>query len=88
MKGLKKKMLLLSGLFLISWLLFAQSCMSFRKSDAEAKTEFAKDHVALRTATMDVEGRHIHFAMTGSDSLPTLFLFMDRPAAGMLLQNT
>ena len=46
MKGFKKKMLLLSGLFLISWLLFAQSCMSFRKSDADAKTEFAKDHVS------------------------------------------
>ena len=53
MKGFKKKMLLLSGLFLISWLLFAQSCMSFRKSDADEKKEFAKDHVTLHTATIE-----------------------------------
>ena len=52
MKGFMKKMFLLSGLFLLSWLLFAQSCMSFRKSDAEEKTEFAKDHVTLHTATI------------------------------------
>ncbi len=81
MKGFKKKMLLLSGLFLISWLLFAQSCMSFRKSDADAKTEFAKDHVTLRTSTIEVEGRHIHYAMTGSDSLPTLFFIHGSPGS-------
>ena len=81
MKGFKKKMLLLSGLFLMSWLLLAQSCMSFRKSDADAKTEFAKDHVTLRTATMEVEGRHIHYAMTGNDSLPTLFFIHGSPGS-------
>ena len=81
MKGFKKKMLLLSGLFLISWLLLAQSCMSFRKTDAEAKTEFAKDHVALRTATIEVEGRHIHYAVTGNDSLPTLFFIHGSPGS-------
>src|SRR3954469_21859776 len=81
MKGFKKKMLLLSGIFLISWLLFAQSCMSFRKSDADAKKDFAKDHVRLQTATLEVEGRHIHFAMTGSDSLPTLFFIHGSPGS-------
>ena len=81
MKGFKKKMLLLSGLFLISWLLFAQSCMSFRKSDADAKTEFAKDHVTLRTSTMKVDGRHIHYASTGNDSLPTLFFIHGSPGS-------
>jgi pimeloyl-ACP methyl ester carboxylesterase len=81
MKGLKKKMLLLSGIFLLSWLLFAQSCMSFRKSDAEAKAEFAKDHVTLHTSTMDVDGRHIHYAMTGDDSLPTIFFIHGSPGS-------
>jgi pimeloyl-ACP methyl ester carboxylesterase len=81
MKGLRKKMLLLSGLFLLSWLLFAQSCMSFRKSDAEEKTEFQKDNVMLRTSTMEVDGRHIHYAMTGNDSLPTLFFIHGSPGS-------
>ena len=81
MKGLKKKMLLVSGLFLVSWIFLAQSCMSFRKSDADAKAEFAKDHVSLRTATMNVEGRHIHYAMTGNDSLPTIFFIHGSPGS-------
>src|SRR5450432_218905 len=81
MKGLRKKMLLLSGLFLLSWLLFAPSCMSFRKSDAEEKTEFQKDKVMLRTSTMEVDGRHIHYAMTGNDSLPTLFFIHGSPGS-------
>lgn len=81
MKGYKKKMLLLSSLFLLSWLFLAQSCMSFRKSDADEKTEFAKDHVVLRTATFDVEGRHIHYAITGNDSLPTIFFIHGSPGS-------
>jgi pimeloyl-ACP methyl ester carboxylesterase len=81
MKGLTKKMFLLSGLFLLSWLLFAQSCMSFRKSDSEEKDEFAKAHVALQTATASVDGRHIHYAITGNDSLPTLFFIHGSPGS-------
>jgi pimeloyl-ACP methyl ester carboxylesterase len=81
MKGFVKKMFLLSGLFLLSWLLFAQSCLSFRKSDAEEKSEFAKDHVTLHTATLKVDGRNIHYALTGQDSLPTLFFIHGSPGS-------
>jgi pimeloyl-ACP methyl ester carboxylesterase len=81
MKGYKKKMLVISSIFLFSWLLLAQSCMSFRKPDADEKSEFAKDHVALRTAIFMVEGRHIHYAVTGSDSLPTLFFIHGSPGS-------
>jgi pimeloyl-ACP methyl ester carboxylesterase len=81
MKGLKKKMLLLSGIFLLSWVFFAPGCMSFRKSDAAAKTEFEKDHIELRTATIETEGRHIHYAMTGNDSLPTIFFIHGSPGS-------
>jgi pimeloyl-ACP methyl ester carboxylesterase len=81
MKGFKRKMLWLSGIFLLSWLLLAQSCMSFRKSDAEEKTAFEKDHVQLRTATYELDGRHIHYAMTGSDSLPTIFFIHGSPGS-------
>jgi pimeloyl-ACP methyl ester carboxylesterase len=81
MKGFMKKMFLLTGLFLLSWLFFAQSCMSFRKSDADEKTDFAKDHVTLRTATLKTEGRHIHYAITGDDSLPTIFFIHGSPGS-------
>ncbi len=81
MKGLKKKMILLSGLFLLSWLLFAQSCMTFRKPDAEAKSEFAQKHVVLKTDTYEIDGRKIHFASTGRDSLPTLYFIHGSPGS-------
>lgn len=72
-------MLLLTGLFGISWLLFAQSCMTFRKTDAEEKKEFANSHVFLRTETLKVFGRHIHYAITGQDSLATLVFVHGSP---------
>jgi pimeloyl-ACP methyl ester carboxylesterase len=81
MKGFMKKMFLLSGLFLLSWLLIAQSCMSFRKSDAEEKTEFAKKQIELRTETIQVDGRHIHYAIAGNDSLPTIFFIHGSPGS-------
>jgi pimeloyl-ACP methyl ester carboxylesterase len=81
MKGFKKKIFLLSGLFLLGWLLLAQSCMSFRKSDADEKKEFAKDRVELRTATIKVEGRHLHYAFTGNDTLPTIFFIHGSPGS-------
>jgi pimeloyl-ACP methyl ester carboxylesterase len=81
MKGFMKKMFLLSSLFLLSWLLFAQSCMTFRKSDAEEKTEFAKSHITLHTGSLKVDGRNIHYAFTGSDTLPTLFFIHGSPGS-------
>jgi pimeloyl-ACP methyl ester carboxylesterase len=79
MNGVMKTMLLLSGIFGIIWLLFAQSCMTFRKPDAEEKEEFAQSDVVLHTATLTNQGRSIHYAMTGQDSLPTLFFIHGSP---------
>jgi len=81
MKRFMKRVWLLSGLFLLSWLLFAQSCMSFRKSDADEKSEFSKDHVTLRTDIFKVDGRQIHYALTGNDSLPTIFFIHGSPGS-------
>jgi|SRR6185295_17937236 len=81
MRGFMKIIFLLSGLFLLSWLFFAQSCMSFRKSDAEEKTEFAKSHVKLHTSTLYVDGRQIHYALTGDDTLPTIFFIHGSPGS-------
>src|SRR5450631_197030 len=81
MKGLKKKMFLVSGLILLSWLFLAQSCVSFRKSDADEKADFARDHISLNTATIKVYDRHIHYAITGNDSLPTIFFIHGSPGS-------
>ncbi|MDP4128859.1 MAG: alpha/beta hydrolase [Bacteroidota bacterium] len=82
MKRFMKRLFLLSGLFGISWLIFAQSCMTFRKSDREEKAEFAKHNVALTTGTIRVaSGRSIHYAQTGNDSLPTLFFIHGSPGS-------
>jgi len=81
MKGFMKKMFLLSGLFGISWIFFAPGCMTFRQTDAEAKIEFAKSHVILRTATLKAYGQTIHYAMTGLDSLPTLIFIHGSPGS-------
>lgn len=69
------------GVVLIGWLILAQSCMTFRKADDVAKKEFAASKVELTTATFLVDGRHIHFARTGSDSLPTLFFVHGSPGS-------
>jgi pimeloyl-ACP methyl ester carboxylesterase len=76
-----KKMFLFSGLFLICWLLFAQYCMTFRNSDADQIAEFAKDHITLRTAVISADGMHIHYAVTGNDSLPTIFFIHGSPGS-------
>ena len=79
MKGLMKKLFLLSGLFILSWLMFARSCMTFRKPDEEEKKEFAKSNVILRTEVLKNGEREIHYAITGDDSLPTLFFIHGSP---------
>jgi pimeloyl-ACP methyl ester carboxylesterase len=79
MKGFMKKMFVLSGIFGLSWILFAQSCMTFRNSDAKEKAEFSKSHVTLRTGILKREGWQIHYAVTGADSLPTLFFIHGSP---------
>lgn len=81
MKGHKKKMLLLTGLCLLSWIFLAPTCMSFRDTDEKQKKEFTESGVELRTATFETQGRHIHYAMTGSDSLPTIFFVHGSPGS-------
>lgn len=55
--------------------------MTFRQPDSEAKEKFAKDNVVLSTATITVNGQHIHYVLTGSDSLPTLFFVHGTPGS-------
>jgi pimeloyl-ACP methyl ester carboxylesterase len=61
--------------------MFAKSCMTFRRNDFDAKKDFLKDGVTLTTSTINVNGHHIHYAVTGDDSLPTLFFVHGTPGS-------
>ncbi len=69
------------GSILLIWLILAQSCMSMRQPDEKAKKDFEKEGIELHTATITVDKRHIHFVMTGDDSLPTLFFVHGTPGS-------
>lgn len=69
------------GIFLLLWLILAQGCMSFRKADDVAKKEFSEARVALKTATILVDGHHLHYALTGNDTLPTLYFIHGSPGS-------
>ena len=69
------------------WLILAQACMTMRKSDRQAKQEFGKDSLRLTTATISVDGKHIHYVMTGDDTLPTLFFIHGTPGSWDAFEN-
>ena len=72
--------LLVGFLILITiWLVFAQCSMKFRMSDSEAKENFSKNNVALTTESIQIDGFGMHYAKTGSDTLPTLFFVHGSP---------
>jgi pimeloyl-ACP methyl ester carboxylesterase len=79
-KGRKKRMLIIL-IILISWIIFAQSCMKFRISDSKAIAAFAKEGVALHTETIKANNFKLHFAKTGNDTLPTLFFVHGSPGS-------
>lgn len=69
------------AVFLILWLIMAQSCMKFKISDSKAKEEFKKAGVELTTATVKVGGRNMHYAKTGNDTLPTIVFVHGSPGS-------
>ncbi len=73
--------LLVLSVILVVWAIFAPGCMTFRKPDNEMKAQFDKQGVTLLTNTLTIEGRHIHYAKTGNDSLPTLLFIHGTPGS-------
>lgn len=69
------------GILLLLWLVVAQSCMKMRISDSKAKEKFAEQGVALQTATLHINGFPLHYAQTGSDTLPTLLFVHGTPGS-------
>ena len=87
MKVFFMKSMIVFGIILIAWIVFAQSCMTFRKADGEMRKEFESKGVVLKTVTEKIDGRNIHYAQTGQDSLPTLVFIHGTPGSWNAFAN-
>lgn len=68
--------------FVTAWVIFAQSCMKFRIDDKSAGKEFEeKKGISVHFFTLKEDGVPIHYAKTGSDTLPTLFFVHGSPGS-------
>lgn len=74
-----KRTMIVLGLLLFLWLLFAQSCVSFQITDANAKKQFKQKGLVLKTGSLEIGSREIYYAMVGDDSLPTLIFIHGSP---------
>src|SRR5687767_4154683 len=81
MKRFFMKSMIILGVVLIFWIVFAQSCMTFRKADEEMAKQFESNGVKLKTATEQIDGRRIHYAQTGVDTLSTLVFIHGTPGS-------
>ena len=80
----KKRFLKISigGFALIAiWIVIAQSCMQFRISDSDAHEQFNAAGVQLTTTTVKIGNRQMHYAKTGSDTLPTIVFVHGSPGS-------
>jgi pimeloyl-ACP methyl ester carboxylesterase len=72
----------ISSLFIIVlWLLFSAGCMKMRMTDANAKDEFNKASITIQFHNVKVNGNTLHYAITGSDTLPTLVFIHGSPGS-------
>jgi pimeloyl-ACP methyl ester carboxylesterase len=81
MKKSRKKTLVAGGIVMGCWLLFAQSCMKFRITDAAATASFEKSGVPIRLLHTTIADQQLHYAITGSDANPTLFFMHGSPGS-------
>lgn len=63
------------------WVFVAPGCMTFRQADSTMKKSFQQKGVELTTKTEIIERHHIHYAQTGTDSLPTLVFIHGTPGS-------
>lgn len=76
-----KRSIKAGGILLAGWLVFAQSCMTFRISDQKAAAEFKAKGIELKTFTIRSGGHPFHFVQTGADTLPTLVFVHGTPGS-------
>lgn len=79
-----KKILLYTTLLLSAWIFLSQ-CLILRNrwSDKKAISVFSGKHVPLSIHDTMINNRHLHYAISGSDSLPTLVFVHGSPGSWM-----
>jgi len=68
-------------IFLLCWIVMAQSCMKFRISDSKAKQEFEQKGLHISFHYTGGHEKGLHYAMSGADTLPTLFFVHGSPGS-------
>lgn len=76
-----KRSFMIIGIILLLWLLMAQSCMKMRISDKKAIQQFNQAGLVLQTPVMKINGFPLHYAQTGSDTMPALLFVHGSPGS-------
>lgn len=87
MRPFLKRSVMIAGIILLVWILLAQSCMKLRISDSKASKKFREAGIVLKTISKEVNGFPIHYAQTGSDTLPTLLFVHGTPGSWKAFEN-
>jgi hypothetical protein len=83
-KKIMRRTLLYNFILLAVWLLLAQCfIMRNRWSDNKAYKVFKTKNVPLTIYDTVINERHLHYAVCGSDSLPTLVFIHGSPGSWM-----
>lgn len=68
-------------IFIVTYLLFCAGCMKFRMSDKKAYTVFRQKNASLKICDTIIDGHHLHLAISGNDSFPTLIFVHGSPGS-------
>jgi pimeloyl-ACP methyl ester carboxylesterase len=68
-------------IFLLCWIIMAQSCMKFRISDSKAKQEFEQKGLHISFHYTEVNEKGLHYVKSGADTLPTLLFVHGSPGS-------
>lgn len=74
----KRKIL---GFLVLSYLLFANSCMTMRTSSKKTIQFFNANGVAFVDSTLNIGGKDLHYIQTGADHAPTLVFIHGSPGS-------
>jgi len=66
---------------LLGYMIFCQCCMRMRWNDSKATAVFKKKNAPLTIGDTLINGRHLHYAVTGDDQLPTLVFIHGSPGS-------
>ena len=66
---------------LLGYMIFCQCCMRMRWSDSKATAVFKKKQAPLTIGDTLIHGRHLHYAVTGDEKLPTLVFIHGSPGS-------